>query len=87
MAAIGTDFAATVAAGGVVGYLIDRWRASHPWGLLVGLILGILVAFVRFTRDALALTRADVRRYRDAHPPKPDPPRPPSRPPPRQPPQ
>lgn len=62
MAAIGTDFAATVAAGGVLGYLIDRWRASHPWGLLTGLILGIVVAFVRFTRDALALTRADARR-------------------------
>ncbi|MFN0132923.1 MAG: AtpZ/AtpI family protein [Phycisphaerales bacterium] len=60
MSAIGTDFAVSVAAGGVIGWLIDRWGGTRPWGLLVGLLLGLGVGFVRFVREALALTRRDV---------------------------
>lgn len=29
----------------LIGWLIDRWFATSPWGLLVMLFLGIFVAF------------------------------------------
>jgi F0F1-type ATP synthase assembly protein I len=30
---------------GGVGYAVDRWRGTSPWGLLVGLALGLIVGF------------------------------------------
>ena len=30
---------------GGIGYAIDRWRATSPWFLLAGLLLGIVVGF------------------------------------------
>ena len=31
--------------GGLVGHGIDIWRDTSPWGLLVGLLLGVVVGF------------------------------------------
>ena len=28
---------------GAIGYAIDSWRGSTPWGLVIGLLLGIAV--------------------------------------------
>jgi len=30
---------------GGIGYAIDRWRDSSPWGLIIGLVLGVVVGF------------------------------------------
>jgi ATP synthase protein I len=30
---------------GGLGYAWDRWQGSAPWGLLIGLLLGIVVGF------------------------------------------
>lgn len=30
---------------GGLGYAFDAWRGTAPWGLLIGLILGVLVGF------------------------------------------
>jgi len=30
---------------GALGYGFDKWRDTSPWGLLVGLTLGIVVGF------------------------------------------
>ena len=30
---------------GGLGYAIDAWRGTAPWGLLIGLILGLVVGF------------------------------------------
>ena len=30
---------------GGIGYAFDRWRGTAPWGLVVGLVLGIVVGF------------------------------------------
>ncbi|MBX3386027.1 MAG: AtpZ/AtpI family protein [Phycisphaeraceae bacterium] len=38
--AIGLDFLFSIAAGGVLGWLIDRWLGSSPVGLLIGIGLG-----------------------------------------------
>ena len=30
---------------GGLGYLLDKWQGTGPWGLLIGLALGIIVGF------------------------------------------
>ena len=30
---------------GGIGYAVDYWRGTAPWGLLVGLLTGIVVGF------------------------------------------
>jgi F0F1-type ATP synthase assembly protein I len=53
--AIAMNFVWTVAAGGLIGWAIQKWAApsAAPWPLLVGLIVGILVGMGKFIRDAL----------------------------------
>jgi len=39
---------------GGIGYAVDHWRGTSPWGLIIGLILGIVVGFydlVKSTRS------------------------------------
>jgi F0F1-type ATP synthase assembly protein I len=35
---------------GGAGYAVDWWRGTSPWGLLVGLILGVIVGFYELAR-------------------------------------
>jgi len=35
---------------GAIGYAIDAWRGSSPWGLLVGLLLGIVVGMYELAK-------------------------------------
>ena len=35
---------------GGLGYAFDAWRGTSPWGLLVGLLLGILVGFYELAK-------------------------------------
>lgn len=35
---------------GGLGYAVDAWMGSEPWGLLVGLLLGIVVGFYELAR-------------------------------------
>jgi F0F1-type ATP synthase assembly protein I len=30
---------------GGIGYAVDSWQGTAPWGLVIGLILGIVVGF------------------------------------------
>ena len=30
---------------GGAGFLVDRWAASSPWGLVTGLLAGLLIGF------------------------------------------
>lgn len=30
---------------GGIGYAIDAWRGTAPWGLVTGLVLGLIVGF------------------------------------------
>lgn len=38
--AIGLDFLFSIVAGGVLGWLIDRWLNSSPAGILIGIVAG-----------------------------------------------
>ncbi len=37
---------------GGIGYSVDRWRGTEPWGVLVGLALGIVVGFYELVKVA-----------------------------------
>ena len=52
------DFVVTILAGLALGWLIDRWQGTSPWGILGGLCLGFVAAFVRIVRQ----TQRDERR-------------------------
>jgi hypothetical protein len=47
---IGVDFLCTAAAGGLLGWLIDRWQGWSGAGLVVGAMVGFIVATVRLLR-------------------------------------
>lgn len=47
------DFVGTVLGGVVVGYLVDRWAKSSPWGVMIGLGAGFVLAFVRIVRASI----------------------------------
>jgi F0F1-type ATP synthase assembly protein I len=35
---------------GGLGYAVDAWRGTSPWGLLIGLLLGVLVGFYELAK-------------------------------------
>jgi F0F1-type ATP synthase assembly protein I len=35
---------------GGIGYAVDAWSGSAPWGLLIGLLLGIVVGFYELAK-------------------------------------
>jgi F0F1-type ATP synthase assembly protein I len=37
---------------GAAGYVVDKWRHSSPWFLLLGLVVGIVLGFLRIIRSA-----------------------------------
>jgi ATP synthase protein I len=46
---------AAVAAGLVLGWLLDRWLGTRPWLLVAGLVLGAAVGFYEFIRASSKL--------------------------------
>lgn len=35
---------------GGIGFAVDRWQETSPWGLLIGLLLGIVVGFYELAK-------------------------------------
>lgn len=66
--AIGLDFFFVGAAGAVLGWLIDRWLGTDPFGLLIGLAVGFLGGTFRLVHR---LGREDAKQ----RPPRPPAPR------------
>ncbi|HZW07987.1 MAG TPA: AtpZ/AtpI family protein [Phycisphaerales bacterium] len=56
------DFIFTIIAGALLGYGFDRWKGTAPTGLMVGLALGFVVAFIRIVRSTLRQEREETRR-------------------------
>lgn len=40
----------SVAGGGILGYVLDKWLHRSPWFLVGGLVLGIIAGTVEFIR-------------------------------------
>ena len=59
------NFVATIIAGVLLGWLFDWWRSTRPWGILIGLAVGFVVALVQIVRYSLRQDRdAAARRTR-----------------------
>ena len=35
---------------GGIGYAVDEWRGTSPWGLLAGLLIGLVVGFYELAK-------------------------------------
>ena len=35
---------------GGIGYAVDEWRGTSPWGLLAGLLLGLVIGFYELAK-------------------------------------
>jgi ATP synthase protein I len=35
---------------GGIGYAVDRWQGTAPWGLIIGLALGMIVGFYELVK-------------------------------------
>lgn len=57
MGGLGMEVVAQVAAGALVGWVIDWWRGTGSTGLLVGSLVGIAVGLWSLIRGALKLNR------------------------------
>lgn len=62
---VGLELAGAVAGFALVGYWIDRHYGTGPWGLVVGLVLGIVGGLYNFVREALQATREAKQEDRD----------------------
>jgi F0F1-type ATP synthase assembly protein I len=56
------DFIATILTGLVLGWALDHWGGTRPWGILAGLGLGFLAAFVRIIRATQRADRIEAAR-------------------------
>jgi F0F1-type ATP synthase assembly protein I len=56
-AGIGLELAGAVAGFALVGYWVDRHYGSQPWGLIVGVVLGIVGGLYNLVREALQAAR------------------------------
>lgn len=50
LAALGWNFAIAPLVGGTLGYGVDRLTGFYPWGMIVGLMLGFVSAFIEVLR-------------------------------------
>ncbi len=47
-----SEFSAAIIAGGFLGYLVDKFAGSGPWGLLIGLTFGFGAGVMNVVRAA-----------------------------------
>lgn len=62
---VALNFVATIIAGLAVGWLVDWQFKTRPWGVLAGLGIGFVLAFVQIVRNTLK-TEARERAEREA---------------------
>jgi len=54
---VGIELAAAVGGFAVVGHLIDRYKGSHPKGLLIGAVLGLVGGMYNLIKASLSASR------------------------------
>ena len=53
IASIGLELAAAVTIGAALGYLLDGWLKTAPWGMVAGVVLGSMAGIWNATKLAL----------------------------------
>lgn len=59
---VALNFVATIITGFVLGWLVDWWRSTRPWGVLIGLAAGFVVALLQIVRYSLRQDREAAAR-------------------------
>ena len=59
--ALAFEFSGTIAGGAVVGWLVDRWLGSTPWGVLTCTLLAVVGGFIRLITLVRRFERDDLR--------------------------
>ena len=54
---IGLELAGVIAALALAGYWIDRRFATQPWGILGGVVIGLVGGLYNLVRESLAASR------------------------------
>lgn len=62
------DFIVMIFAGAGLGWAFDKWQSTNPNGLMIGLGLGFVIAFIRIVRATQAQERADAARKNRGQP-------------------
>jgi F0F1-type ATP synthase assembly protein I len=60
--AVAFEFSGTIAAGAMMGWLIDRWAGSEPYALVAGTLLAVVGGFVRLIQILKRFDRIDRQR-------------------------
>jgi len=53
---LGTELTVATVIGGLLGYALDNFFGTKPWGLVVGILLGSAAGCLAVYRVAMALT-------------------------------
>lgn len=54
---LGLMLPSSIIVGVGLGYLVDRWLHTDPWGKLIGFLLGVVAGTWNFIKDYQRLTR------------------------------
>ena len=56
---MGTDFTAAIVVGVVLGYWIDRWLDTKPFGIIIFLFLGFAAGVMSLYRSQMGATKTN----------------------------
>ena len=60
--AVGYNFSGIIIAGAVVGWLVDRWLGSGPWGVTICSLIGVVGSFIWLIDTLRRFDRSDRER-------------------------
>lgn len=69
---MGFELVTEVLVGVLIGWLIDHFFGTGPYGLIIGALLGVIVAMTNFLRQVLALNKPPRRSRPSREPNAPD---------------
>jgi ATP synthase protein I len=56
---VSTDFSSAVAIGAFLGYGLDRYLKTQPWGMVILIVLGIMAGGLNVYRNLRQMTGMD----------------------------
>ena len=57
--AVAFEFSGTIGGGAFVGWMVDRWLGSAPWGMVTCCVLAVIGGFVRLITILRQFDRRD----------------------------
>jgi len=68
--AMGVEFVGAVIVSGILGYLLDRWLGTRPWGMILFFFLGVATGMVNVYRAISGMGMAIGYKQRGGTPPQ-----------------